>query len=423
MGTFQCSGVNNAFGHTLELVDIKYYGNIPSGTYDGSVWRDGRFLEKPGIWLSHQIQDTPSTICQGTYVENSNGCILVGEGIALDDEKGPMVTASEDTMNAILEGVDIEGTKEEDCPPQSLTIRNITITIHTPCSEGLPIRVPERGDICYRIVRQAEDYLWYWERGIVKGLPGPSPKLTDTVTFEEWFTSAPWWPAGDAGFMRERREVPMSEIPEDDGIRDIALSLRVGDKVEYFYPEQPSPIFEVRFVACSCLSTLSCVITRDASPTTHNNITARLGTFQCSGVNSASGHTLELENQLKGHIPTGTYDGYVRRDPGSKNLGPRIELKNVDGFERIQIHEGNYVRNTEACILPGTRRAMHDIEGPMVKDSKPTMKAILEGVEDKNTKIIITVQGGDQTTADAAKHTGKSWWGGVAMAVLMWAML
>ncbi|CEM21648.1 unnamed protein product [Vitrella brassicaformis CCMP3155] len=412
MGTFQCSGVNSASGHTLELEDQKK-GKIPTGTYDGYVRHDpGSSNLGPRIELVDVLNFTNIQIHKGNYVRNTDACILPGTRRDMHDTEGPMVKDSEATMKAILTGVDDKTTK-------------ITVTVQygeqTPCPESIPITVPEKGDICYRIVPQ--DYLWYSDRGKPKGLPGPSPKVTDTVTFEEWFISSPSLPAG-AEDMIERREGLVSEIPEDNGIRDIALSMRVGDKVEYFTPEEPLTKYEVRFVACSCLPTLSCVVTRDESPTTHNGISARMGTFQCSGVNTASGHTLELEDQKKGKIPTGTYDGFVRRDGGENGTKlPRIELINVEGFEYIQIHQGNYVRHTDACILPGRGRGTKDTEGPAVWESNATMKAILEGVDDKKTKITITVQAHEQPTANAAKHTSKSWWGGMAVVALMWVML
>lgn len=49
-------------------------------------------------------------------------------------------------------------------------------------------------------------------------------------------------------------------------------------------------------------------------------------------------------------IPPGHYKGIIRRD-GAK--GWRIELKGVPGRERIEIHVGNYTRDTTGCTLVG----------------------------------------------------------------------
>ncbi|CEM06622.1 unnamed protein product [Vitrella brassicaformis CCMP3155] len=129
-------------------------------------------------------------------------------------------------------------------------------------------------------------------------------------------------------------------------------------------------------------SSLAIVITRDSSPTTHNSITARMGTFSCSGVNSSSGHTLENEGQK---IPTGTYSAFVRRD----RQMPRIQLQDVPGRTEIQIHTGNWVKDVTGCILPGTGTAT-DEKGPMVTNSGAAMNKMMEGVVD-GTKITVTV--------------------------------
>lgn len=58
-----------------------------------------------------------------------------------------------------------------------------------------------------------------------------------------------------------------------------------------------------------------------------------------------------LEPALEGNrIPSGTYEAFIRVDG---DLGWRVELKNVPGWENIQIHKGNYPSNTRGCVLVG----------------------------------------------------------------------
>ncbi len=59
-----------------------------------------------------------------------------------------------------------------------------------------------------------------------------------------------------------------------------------------------------------------------------------------------------LEPALPGNrIPAGSYQGVIRTDG---DLGWRVELKDVKGWEAVQIHKGNYPSNTKGCILVGT---------------------------------------------------------------------
>ena len=66
-------------------------------------------------------------------------------------------------------------------------------------------------------------------------------------------------------------------------------------------------------------------------------------------------HTLEPEAARqgnKGRIPSGVYD--VLWEPVGKFRG--YALKNVPGFENIEIHIGNTEDDTRGCILLGLRR-------------------------------------------------------------------
>lgn len=65
-------------------------------------------------------------------------------------------------------------------------------------------------------------------------------------------------------------------------------------------------------------------------------------------------YTLELpwEDNLNNIscIPVGTYNGMLRYD---KNDGWRIQLENVPNRTGVQIHMGNYTKETKGCILVG----------------------------------------------------------------------
>jgi hypothetical protein len=56
--------------------------------------------------------------------------------------------------------------------------------------------------------------------------------------------------------------------------------------------------------------------------------------------------------QNKTAIPAGTYNVTIRYSPKFKRDMPHVE--NVDGFECIEIHWGNYPKDTDGCTLIGT---------------------------------------------------------------------
>lgn len=76
-----------------------------------------------------------------------------------------------------------------------------------------------------------------------------------------------------------------------------------------------------------------------------------------------SGFTLEPPNRdIKPcAIPPGTYDVTIRWSEKHKRLIPHVE--NVPGFEDIEIHIGNWPKDTLGCLLIGQKEGPDFIEG------------------------------------------------------------
>lgn len=94
-----------------------------------------------------------------------------------------------------------------------------------------------------------------------------------------------------------------------------------------------------------------------------------LGDYRC--------FTLELPdlgNQANvSCVPEGEYSAFKRLSP--KN-GLCVELRGVPGRSFIQIHAGNYTRQTEGCILPG--QSITYLDGDTVPDVAASRAALNE---------------------------------------------
>jgi hypothetical protein len=64
-------------------------------------------------------------------------------------------------------------------------------------------------------------------------------------------------------------------------------------------------------------------------------------------------------------IPVGTYDVTIRWSPKHGRLIPHVE--NVPGFEDIEIHIGNFPKDTEGCLLVGQKPGTDFVSGSKVK--------------------------------------------------------
>ena len=90
-----------------------------------------------------------------------------------------------------------------------------------------------------------------------------------------------------------------------------------------------------------------------------------IGRLTIGGVDGFFVYTLEpetREDQVKPRaIPAGTYALTIRFSPKHGRLVPHLEL--VPGFDEIEIHIGNYPRDTQGCTLVGRTNPQPDFIG------------------------------------------------------------
>jgi hypothetical protein len=80
-------------------------------------------------------------------------------------------------------------------------------------------------------------------------------------------------------------------------------------------------------------------------------------------------------------IPEGVYrmakrsSGVVRRSTdGEYNVG--WEVTDVPGRSLIMLHVGNWVKNTDGCLLIGSQHSW-TIDGPMVRESRESLRRLM----------------------------------------------
>lgn len=116
-------------------------------------------------------------------------------------------------------------------------------------------------------------------------------------------------------------------------------------------------------------------------------------------------YTLEnpwLGNLLnKSCIPEGCYQTGLRKSPMvQRTSGGKFsegwEVKNVPGRSYVMFHPGNYVSNTEGCILVGSSLSHVVGNGFMVTSSRDTFKQLMAELAQHDNWIVSikTMKGG-----------------------------
>ena len=95
------------------------------------------------------------------------------------------------------------------------------------------------------------------------------------------------------------------------------------------------------------------------------------------------------EWKVKGEtaIPAGRYLVKIQWSPRFTRMLPR--LQEVPGFQGVLIHPGNYPRDTEGCILPGTQ-----IAGDAVVESRVAFLELFQRIKDAeegNEEVWLTI--------------------------------
>jgi hypothetical protein len=115
--------------------------------------------------------------------------------------------------------------------------------------------------------------------------------------------------------------------------------------------------------------------------------------FSVGGTLAIDGHTFyTLEPPKRDEkpcaIPCGTYDVTIRWSEKHKRLVPHVE--HVPGFEEIEIHIGNFPKDTLGCLLVGQAASTDQVVGSKLAFDK--IFAILSDVKEGGEPITITYQ-------------------------------
>jgi RHS repeat-associated protein len=78
-------------------------------------------------------------------------------------------------------------------------------------------------------------------------------------------------------------------------------------------------------------------------------------------------------------VPNGTYESFIRNSPAN---GTVVELRDVPNRARIQIHKGNFTKDTEGCVLIG---------GTIGSTSPPTISKSAEAFDTFMRSIAATM--------------------------------
>jgi len=112
-----------------------------------------------------------------------------------------------------------------------------------------------------------------------------------------------------------------------------------------------------------------------------------LGTFGEWSVDEFKCVTLErpwLDNKLNvSCIPEGIYELKLRESPIVKKMTHKRytqgwEVMDVKDREYVMIHPGNYVADSEACILVGEKMTVNQNKGLMITNSQNTFNKLMK---------------------------------------------
>lgn len=188
-------------------------------------------------------------------------------------------------------------------------------------------------------------------------------------------------------------------IPSGDSCQEMtswvnAYHVECGVASEYLYPAPTARPTLSPVVSEVDDDTVTIYVTRDAEPTGE----ALLGTFECDGL---SGQTLENYTAI---IETGTFRAFLYDSP---RFGRKVIYLNDEDTGRvaIEIHAGNYARNTIGCILVGDSRGMEaGTDNGAIWNSGVTLDALIAKVGDRS----ILVEVADSNSGDTSKAPSAS---------------
>lgn len=112
------------------------------------------------------------------------------------------------------------------------------------------------------------------------------------------------------------------------------------------------------------------------------SLTATLGSLDIDGVFQC--YTLERRDV---QIPEGTYPVTIQYSPKFQRNMPHID--DVPGRTAIEIHWGNYIEDTDGCVLVGEHKIDADFIGNSIKAFNE-LYAKLETVIGEPMSVIIT---------------------------------
>lgn len=100
-------------------------------------------------------------------------------------------------------------------------------------------------------------------------------------------------------------------------------------------------------------------------------------------------------------IPSGTYPVVIDFSPHFQRQMPRVE--NVPERSGILVHWGNYVENTQGCILVGSSRGMiqGSVPEPAVWDSRETFERLYREIEGgQSAGVVLAICNADVASAE-----------------------